>query len=287
MSQSVLALLKIQATDLEHLLTLIEKETLSKERLRERLKTKIANKHLNVPKKILQEFIAVSEILVTPRKVNLGKMIVVTGLDKSGKETQAFNPQRNPKITSIYDYLLSRSYRVLKISLPSYENTFGSLVAAYLGKEKSSVQILGELPEEVAWILWSLDRAQHIPKVEKWLETSPFNVVVSKRWTETNVAYQKAKGVKDERVLRLERNFIKQTYTFVIDVSPEIVFERMQVSGENPDRYEVMEFLTKVRENYNNLDQYYPFGKMFYFDGSESLERVNQKILQKLNELGL
>jgi len=279
-----LVLLRIDASDLEQLLTIIEKETSIKEGLHERLTAQIANKRLNVPRKVLEEFITASEILATPRKVNSGKMIVLTGLDKSGKETQAFNPERNPRITSICDYLLSRSYNVLKISLPSYKNTFGSLVAAYLRKEDSGVQILGELNERVAWILWSLDRAEHVLEVEKWLESSPSNVVVCKRWTETNIVYQKANGIVEKRILELERNIIKQTYTFVIDVSPEIVLERMHTSGEKPDRYETTEFLKKVRRNYNKLHEYYPFGKIFYLDGSGSFEEVNKRLLQKLNE---
>lgn len=264
---------------------LIEKESRNKEGIRDRLKRKLVNKHLNISKEILQEFIAVSEILATPSTVNLGKMLVVTGLDKSGKETQAFNPERNPIITSIYDYLLGKSYRVLKILLPSYKNTFGSLVAAYLGKEESQVQIVGEVSEEVAWILWSLDRAQHNPEAERWLNTSAFNVVLSKRWTESNIVYQRAKGIKDKRILMFERNIIKPTYTFVIDISPEIAFERMHTSREKPDRYETIEFLRKARENYISLHQHYPYGKIFYFDGSGSLERVNKKLLEKLDEL--
>jgi thymidylate kinase len=264
----------------------IEKETQNEKGLHDRLKRKMASMHLRIPKKILQEFIIVSEILATPSTVNLGKMIVVTGLDKSGKETQTFNTERNPRITSIYDYLHSKSYHVMKILLPSYRNTLGSLIAAYLGKEHSQVQIVGEVPENVAWILWSLDRAQHNPEAEKWLGTSPLNVVLSKRWTESNIVYQKAKGIKEERILLFERNIIKPTYTFVIDISPEIAFKRMQASEEKPDRYETLELLRKVREKYLNLHYYYPYGKTFYFDGSGSSEEVNQKLLQKLEELG-
>jgi len=282
----VLVLLRIGASDLEQLLTIIENETIIKEGLRKRLIMQIANKRLDVPSKVLEEFITASEILATPRKVNSGKMIVLTGLDKSGKETQAFNPERNPRITSLCDYLRSRSYNVLEISLPSYKNTFGSLVAAYLRKEDADAQILGELDKKVAWILWSLDRAGHVLEVEKWLESSPSNVVVCKRWTETNIAYQRANGIEEKRILDLERNIIKQTYTFVIDVSPETVLQRMHTSGEKPDKYETIEFLKKVRRNYANLHEFYPFGKIFYFDGSGSMEEVNQKLLQKLNELG-
>lgn len=277
---------KIHANDLEQLLTLIEEETSSEKILRDRLKTKIADKHLHLPKRVLQESIAVTGILATPRRGNLGKMIVLTGLDKSGKETQAFNPDKNPRITSVYDYLLSRSHRVLKILLPSYDTTFGSIIAAYLGKENSSVQIIGELPKEVAWILWSLDRAQHVPEIERWLSTDPFNVVLSKRWTETNLVYQRTNGIEHERILKLERNVIKQTHTFVIDVSLEVVFKRMRASGENPDKYETRELLKKVHENYIHLKKYYPFGQMFHFDGSGSLEEVNQKLLQELGKLG-
>jgi thymidylate kinase len=281
-------LIRLHASDLEQLLRLLEEENQNQntKRYRIRLEEKIANMHLNIPKKILKEFIKISEILVTPPRVNVGKMIVVTGLDKSGKETQALNPERNPRITSIYDYLLSKSYRVMKVLLPSYRNTFGALIASYLGKEGSQFQIIGELSEDMAWILWSLDRAQHNPEVERWLSTGLFDVVVSKRWTESNIAYHKAKGVDEKRILMFERNIIKPTYTFIIDISPELALQRMRVSKEKPDKYETIEFLREVRKNYLNLHQYYPYGKIFYFDGSGSLEEVNKKLLQKLDELG-
>lgn len=277
---------KIYANDLTQLLALIEEETVRERNLRNRLKKGIAAKHLRMPREILQEFIDISETLATPLNDNLGYMIVVTGVDKSGKETQAFNPEGDIRLTSIYDYLLSKSHRVLRISLPSYRNTFGSLIAAYLGKEDSGVKILGELPEEVAWILWSLDRAQHNLEAKDWLSKDPSNVVVSKRWTETNIVYQKAKGINTNRILMLERNIIKPTYTFVIDVPVETVFRRMHTSKEKPDKYENLELLAKVRKNYARLHKYYPFGKIFYFDGSRSPKRVNQKLLEKLNDLG-
>lgn len=265
---------------------LIEKETQNKKGVRDRLERKIASMHLNLPKEILQDFIAVSEILTTSPKESLGKMIVVTGLDKSGKETQAFNPERNPKITSIYDYLLSKSYTVLKISLPSYKSTFGSLVAAYLGKEEVSVQILGKLPTEVAWILWSLDRAQHNLAIQKWLRQSSSHIVLSKRWTETNIAYQTPLGIDEKRILSFERNILKQDYTLVIDVTPKVAMKRMTDSKEEPDRYETFDFLVEVNERYGNLEQYYPFGRIFHVNGCQQIKKVNKALLEVLSSLG-
>ncbi|MEM4312320.1 MAG: hypothetical protein QXX95_08020 [Nitrososphaerales archaeon] len=207
-----------------------------------------------------------------------GKFLVVSGMDKTGKETLCFNPSNLKNVTSLKDYIKGKGYEILAISLPSYNTKLGSLVASYLGKE-STLKIKGELSEHYAWILWSLDRAQHNLKVAKWLSKDK-GFVLAKRWVESNVVYQKVKGIEVKRILSFERNIVKQDFTIILDASSELVIKR----SEKLDKYESLDFLKEIRRTYLNLPTYYPFGEFFLVDSSRSLEEVNKDLLEILEK---
>jgi thymidylate kinase len=240
---------------------------------------KLQKKDWGIPKTLFQEFIKVTKILVRSSHPSLGRLVVVTGIDKSGKETQAFNVDNKPGILSLYDYLVGKSFKVLKVALPSYDTILGSLVASYLRKENSAITIVGNLGKDIAWVLWSLDRAQHNPKVERWLCKDTKNIVLAKRWTESNIAYQKALGVSEKRILQFERSIVRADYTLVLDVPSKSIFKRMEASGEMPDKYETPELLSKVSDAYKNLQHFYPYGRILHIDGSGSFEEVNKRLI--------
>lgn len=249
----------------------------------------------DIPNQIIEEaFLATEELLDSIPETRLGTFIVIAGLDKSGKETQAFNPSALPGVKSILSYLQEKSFKVLPISLPSYETILGSLVGAYLkarsheGPRKGpSARILGNLSPEYAWILWSLDRARQNPRVKDWLGRGKEYVVLSKRWTESQLAYQKALGIGEDRILKLEGNIVQPDYTFILDIPPEEVVRRAKRASIRPDKYENISFLNKVREGYLDLYKRQVLGKMFLIDGARSPEEVNREILAKLKEIGI
>lgn len=277
-------MIKVDAVKLKNVLTLIEERIQSSRFFNNMIYSEIEEAGRGIEQKLLLELTKAVEILLTPLKVTRGKFIVLSGIDKSGKETQCFNPRRIPNITSIQKWLVSRGFDVLGISLPSYHTLLGSLVAAYLGRKQPAVRIKGEIPSDQAWVLWSLDRAQHNPQVLDWIEAKLEKVVLSKRWTESNVVYQKAMGVDEKRVLKLERNIVKQDYTLVIDLPAEEALMRIR-SKKKLDNYEKKGFLEKVRSNYLNLPSYYPFGRTFIVNGSQPPDKVNRDILKILEDL--
>lgn len=283
-------MLRIDSNDLEEILFAVEavaKEEHRTEKIFQEFKEHLLRKRTTIPKTLLQEFIAITHLLLTPsRQKKLGNFIVVTGVDKSGKETQAFNNEHRPEICSVSEYLESKSFEVFRLALPSYDTTVGSLIASYLGKENSAFNIEGTLSKEIAWVLWSLDRGQHNMEIENWLAGSLRRVVVSKRWTETNVAYQKPQDIDERRILHLERKLARVDYTIVLDVSLGTVFARMTASGEVPDRYENRELLAKVSDVYKNLEKVYPIGKIVHLDGSGSYAEVNNALINTIAKIG-
>jgi thymidylate kinase len=276
-------MLRINASELEDVLFAVEEVVLNRESSEKEVQELLLSSRRQtsaLPKAFLQELLRVTKVLLRPLRLRrLGRFVVLTGVDKSGKETQAFNNERKPGIVSLSDYFVNKSFEVYRLALPSYGTTFGSLIASYLGKENSSTNIVGNLSKNTAWILWSLDRAQHNPEIEKWLEGDRKKIVVSKRWTETNIAYQKPQGIDEKRILRFERNLAKADYTIVLDVPLDSVFSRMITSGEVPDRYETRDFLSGVSDVYRNLEKFYRVGKVLHIDGSGSFEEVNRKLV--------
>jgi thymidylate kinase len=276
-------MLRINASELEDVLFAVEEVVLNRESSEKDVQELLLSSRRQtsaLPKAFLQELLRVTKVLLRPLRLGrLGRFVVLTGVDKSGKETQAFNNECKPGIVSLSDYFVNKSFEVYRLALPSYGTTFGSLIASYLGKENSSTNIVGNLSKNTAWILWSLDRAQHNPEIEKWLEGDRKKIVVSKRWTETNIAYQKPQGIDEKRMLCFERNLAKADYTIVLDVPLDSVFSRMITSGEVPDRYETRDFLSGVSDVYRNLEKFYRVGKVLHIDGSGSFEEVNRKLV--------
>ncbi len=243
----------------------------------------------DLPPPVLEAIISATREALKPlEETRLGRFIVLTGLDKAGKETQCFNPSRLAGVKSVRDFLEERGFKVLAVNLPSYDTLLGSFVGAYLGTAHIAwpVGIEGDLPTDLAWILWSLDRAQHNGRVGRWLAQSRWNVVLAKRWTESHIAYQAALGVEERRILRFERNIAQPDYTLVLDISARETIERSARLGRDVDRYEQASFLAKVRENYLQLAAKRVGGMLRIIDGHGSPQEVNANVLSTLVELG-
>lgn len=191
-----------------------------------------------IPRELKGSMFSVAASLVcfkpSPR---LGKFLVVSGVDKSGKETHSFNQSKLPQITSVRDHLISLGFDVLPINLPSYDTLLGSLVGSYLGRRRGAAVIKGELGNDYAWLLWSLDRAQFNGEVDAWLAKGPRSVVLAKRWTESHVIYQSEAGVEPRRVIRFEEKVVKQDFTVVLDISPSTAMARLRTRPDR-DNYE-------------------------------------------------
>ena len=94
----------ISAKKLEHVLKITE-ECVNSGNLTE-LKTKLDN-NKDLPKIILKNILNSSNQLVKSSKESRNtRFIVITGIDKTGKTTQCFNPDKLKNITSIHKILL-------------------------------------------------------------------------------------------------------------------------------------------------------------------------------------
>jgi thymidylate kinase len=232
-----------------------------------------------LPTEVRREMLRVCLSLIsfrpTPRS---GKFLVLSGVDKSGKETHCFNQSRLLRITSVYDHLRSLGFNVFPINLPAYDTLLGSLVGAYLGRKTPGVGMRGQVSNKYAWILWSMDRAQFNQEVDSWLARSPKNIVLAKRWTESHAVYQPEEGVEYSRVMNFEGRIVKQDATVVLDISPAQAMQRLKTRTDR-DNYEHASLIERVRMRYLTLSKIYPYGDVFLVDASRDLEDVNRDIL--------
>jgi len=209
---------------------------------------------------------------------------VLSGIDKSGKETHCFNQSRLSEITSVYDHLTSAGFNVLPVYQPAYDTVMGSLVGAHLGRRARGIRLDGEIGSSYAWLLWSLDRAQFNLKVDSWLSAGKDNIVLAKRWTESHAVYQPEVGVEYSRVMKFEERVVKQDFTLVLDISPSLALKRLK-SRSDRDNYERASLIERVRGRYLRLSEIYPYGEVYLVDASRELREVNRDILDLVDSI--
>jgi len=109
-----------------------------------------------------------------------GKLVVIEGLDGSGKSTQ---------ITLLKNLFDERGIKNKFIHFPMMnQGIYGTLIAEFLRGEFGSVECVH--PKLVA-LLFANDRKENIQKVEKWLQEG--YIVFADRYVNSNIAFQCAK----------------------------------------------------------------------------------------------
>lgn len=109
-----------------------------------------------------------------------GRLIVLEGLDGSGKATQA---------AALANRLSCEGRRVRKLSFPNYESPASSLVKMYLAGEIGSI---GEVNAFAASSFYSLDR--YVSYQTDWrLEYESGCLMVADRYTTSNISHQMVK----------------------------------------------------------------------------------------------
>ncbi len=115
-----------------------------------------------------------------------GKLIVIEGLDGSGKATQA---------ELLFQRLQNQGCRVKKLSFPNYDSDSSALVKMYLNG------MLGESPDDVnayaASSFYAVDRyASYKQDWEEFLRNG--GIVIADRYTTSNAIYQATKLPQEE-----------------------------------------------------------------------------------------
>lgn len=178
-----------------------------------------------------------------------GKVIVIEGLDGSGKGTQT---------KLLFDTLKSLNFNIKQVSFPDYDSNSSALVKMYLqGEIKSS---LNDINGYAASTFYAADR--YISFKTSWEEDyNKGYIILADRYTTSNAIYQltKIKDNKDDYLSWLydyEYNKLqipKPDYVIYLDVPIEISQKLMDKRYKgNEDKKDIHEkdtgFLNKCRQ---------------------------------------
>lgn len=116
-----------------------------------------------------------------------GKLIVIDGLDGSGKATQT---------KLLLHRLVKEGYKTAVTDFPQYYTSFfGKMVGRYLAGEFGTIK---QVSPYLASILFAADRWQARDKMEKWLTEG--RIIISNRYVSANQIHQagKIRGRKEK-----------------------------------------------------------------------------------------
>ena len=165
-----------------------------------------------------------------------GKFIVFEGIDGSGKSTHA---------VLLKERLEKEGYKVFLTCEPS-EGEAGKLLRRCLtGK--------ADLPEQALAGLFMTDRIDHILKpvsgILRHIEEG--EIVLCDRYYFSSFAYNGSYAPMEWviEINRIARETLRADLTVFLDIEPERFLSRIEDRGST-ERYEKVEVLRKVRENY-------------------------------------
>jgi len=146
-----------------------------------------------------------------------GVLIGIEGIDAVGKRTQ----------TSILSsWLRSKGYTINAISFPDYGTTLGGEIKRFLLGGRT-------YPAEVRHMLFAANRWEKKDELELML--SKPGLVIVNRYSESNLAYGVANGLKLEWLVNLETGLPKPDAVIVLDAPPSALRSRR---GIGMDKYE-------------------------------------------------
>ncbi|WP_174449156.1 dTMP kinase [Conexivisphaera calida] len=221
-----------------------------------------------------------SSLAISDVRRKSGLFIVVTGIDKSGKETHVFNPTHLPGVRPLVKVLSELGYETMGVHQPEYDLQSGQLIRSYLGL-RGDCEISGKLPASIAWVLWSLNRALVNYPAVTWLSDGT-RAVVAKRWSESNLAYHVTQGVDPARILSVESRFMQPDLFLVLDLDPDAATRRIGGIGDSFESRR--QLLSAAREILGNLERYFPGSNVIRVDASRDPASVSRDLERGVRE---
>jgi dTMP kinase len=114
-----------------------------------------------------------------------GKLIVIEGIDSSGKTTQ---------LNLLKDFFKKNSIQFKTIDFPRYESFYGAMIARFLRGEFGS---LDQVNPYIISVIYALDRKDAKEEIEKWLKEG--FIVISNRYATSNMAHQAGRFSQNKR----------------------------------------------------------------------------------------
>ncbi|CAI5757124.1 unnamed protein product [Candida verbasci] len=195
-----------------------------------------------------------------------GQLILIEGLDRSGKSTQA--------------ELIAKHLQPSKlIKFPNRSTPIGKVINEYLENKEF------ELTDESAHLLFSANRWEIAHEIEELLNNG--NFVILDRYIYSGIAYTLSKETGPNSVLSSvdwligpDKGLPKPDLTIFLSLDIDEISSR---KGWGNERYEMKQFQIKVKESFMKiLNQDDSSIKIVEVDKS-SIEQVNEKLMNVIN----
>lgn len=192
-----------------------------------------------------------------------GKLIVLEGLDGSGKSTQA---------ELLLSYLKKKKRKAHITSEPT-RYLIGGLIKSFVTHDWESTP-------ECLQLLFAADRAHHLDK-----EIIPLlkkrAIVIADRYFLSSLAFG-ALEVKDgDWLYKINEKFILPDLTIILKVKPRRCIQRMAKERFSLSLFEKEKKLKKIWKNYQNLSK--RFRNVYIVDGEDSPKEVSSRIAALLH----
>ena len=200
--------------------------------------------------------------ITKPRNSQKGKLIVIDGIDGSGKGTQT---------KLLIQKLQQEKQSVEKIDFPQYGTKSAGLVENYLNGQYGQ---LGDVDPYVASFFYALDRYDASFKMRQWLDDG--KIIVSDRYVSSSMGHQGSKFYsveKRQQYIKWLDNYEfdifgipRPDFTIILHMPAEIAqklvdqkAKRDYISGQSRDIHEAdLDHLKKSEQVYLEMSQTLP-----------------------------
>lgn len=165
--------------------------------------------------------------------MNHGLLIVLEGIDQSGKTTIA---------ELLKNKLKDLNFKTIIQTFPDKSTLLGNIISSYL---QNNIKLS---PQE-SHLLFTLNRIEKNKYIQSKLEEN--FIIICDRYIHSGIAYSLANGLDYSYCLNTQKYLIKPDLIFYFDISISETNKRRK--SLKTDIYETTNFQTKVKEAYSKI----------------------------------
>ena len=185
-------------------------------------------------------------------------LIVIEGIDKSGKTTQ----------TNLIKERL-KGYKVATFSFPDYSTNIGKEIKAFLNNKRNYIA-------QVRHLLLAANRWENKDKIESMLKDN--DILILNRYYQSNLVYGLAYNLSLEWLEMLDHGLPKEDLTIILDVDIDTIAKRF----DGKDLFESnIGLMSKIIHLYRELAKRYGW---ILINANRSIEEVNDDIMSIINK---
>jgi len=190
-----------------------------------------------------------------------GKIIVIEGIDKAGKTTQA---------NLLLKKLKGKKY--VKFDFPDYSTPVGIEIKQFLDGKR-------DYSDEVKMMLLSANRWEKKSEIESIIGKG--TTIIMNRYYQSNLVYGISKGLKLKWLLALDEGLPKADLVVVIDIKTNTLVKRSR--NDITDTFEQdLDLIRNVRRNYKMLANKFNW---YIIDGEDTVNIVNVQVVELVRKI--